>query len=206
MNIVDILGKTFLVGDDTYRKITISNLISEYNALAKSWCAKYCQAKTEFEYEDMLQETTIAIMNAYSTYSLEFHVSIGYYLNICIRNTLNNYCKSTKHQISHKACKSLDGPSDGQIKDINYNRISDPHAVNNLNAVNNKVYVTQLFKNLQPTEIAVLQGIYMHDQTQESVASELNLSQVQVNRIKMKGFKKIKQFMQLDVMQPQLSY
>ena len=98
MEIIAALEKTFLVGDNTFKKITMSTLIKDYSPLAKNWCAKYIYTKKEYEYEDMLQETNIAIINAYESYRLDFHVSIGYYLNTCIKNALNNYCAANKYK------------------------------------------------------------------------------------------------------------
>ena len=99
-------SKTLLVDKDTYKDYTMEDLLTAYSPLAKNYCGKYY--KETYDYDDMLQEANIAIINAYNSYNLQSHVSIGHYLTICINNALINFCATERNQIFNKNTSSLD--------------------------------------------------------------------------------------------------
>ena len=99
----------------------------------------------------------------------------------------------------NQSYQSLDDQQNDAVKDTKYNLISDEKALSSLSNVNNKLFISQLFEKLEKNEILVLEGIYMKNQSQQSIAASLNLTQAQISRIKTKGFKKIQEYVKNDL-------
>lgn len=185
--------KTFLISENTYEYYTVTELLEKYIPLAKSWCNKYNNGF--YEYDDMLQEIQIVIINAYNTYELHFNVSIGYYLNVCIRNALKTFCSVEKYKKLTSNCCSLDMQCNKENStSLLHNFIEDTNSVKMFTSIDNKLSIEKMLSELTTVEKEILQDIYLNEETQSYLSNKLNISQAHVSRLKDRGLKKLKQY------------
>lgn len=186
--------KKFKINNNKYKEYTVEELIKAYEPLAKSWYSKY-NKNNNYDYDDIMQEINIAIAKAYNDYDINVSVSIGYYLNICIRNALHNYCITSEHFIYNKKCMSLDGEYGNPEYNMPLsNYIADTKTSNVMDDVLEKISITQMISELSPLEQKIIKDIYINNKSQESIAKNLNTTQAQISKIKTKSLKQMRQY------------
>ena len=190
---MSINKKTFLISENKYNDLTVKEVLEKYTPLAKSWCHRY--SKGIYEYEDMLQEIHIAMINAYYTYKLNNKVSLGCYLNVCIKNALVNFCSVEKYRKHNSNCCSMDIQCNEENNASTiHNFIEDKNSTKMFETINNKLYISKILSKLPEKERKILEYTFLHEETQEYISKKLNMSQAQISRLKNKSLKTLRKY------------
>lgn len=184
--------KLFLINENDYRELSINELIDMYSPLVKKSANSY--KVNSFEFDDLFQEANISVCKAYASYDIKANVSIGKYLTVCIKNALNNYVMSSKNKVLVNSSYSLDyNYNNNENRDCSLYNLIGEDKCENIDMFINQTYVNELLLSLSNRERFVLENVFLYNNTQQYIATKLNITQAHVSRLKTKGLQKLKQ-------------